>query len=441
MKTITQSTNSIILHALKGILSLLVSLTATASVMLIDDSGDFYYDDDYFYNESSTVPSPEEDYFNFDEIMTINHYSKENLATPVNSRLNILKIETSLRNHEIFALRDFAFRLKIEGENIPEKVINKLNEYYALNEINQIDEDNISFLPLVNIDGAAFQTLETATFAQKSLPETYSYNNKKIIFQAAMETPLARVGGLGSFIRDYTKALEERNDIELFLLSPFFDFLKEEHFDAKFKGYIDHEVWNQRMRSTIYEIRQSGVTQYLIEPDPKCKKMFNILQADRVYSSYPHSELSARVLYFNSAVASMAASYRGRSGQGHVDILHTHTWHTLISAIILNDKLNPLRERNNLPPVRVLNTIHMHAKGEGFLPKESLRYVGIKEINKSSNYYKGIKSKGNLINIMETGASYADATNTVSPSLAEDMLNSELSLGVHETYRPLFQEN
>tara|TARA_B100000989_G_C19522544_1_gene464983 strand:+ start:51 stop:2471 length:2421 start_codon:yes stop_codon:yes gene_type:complete len=387
------------------------------------------YSDPFTQNDGYALITSKIDDDDFDEFFFSDSY-EEDYTTAIQS----------LSHQEIFILRDQAIRAKLNGQTIPQYVADKLIEYSMIDDIESIDVSSLAFYPLIDISGTEFVSLSSATFDEANLPETYHYNDKKVVFQAAMETPVARVGGLGNFIKDFTRALNEKNSIDLSIISPFFDFLKDNHYNAAFVGYVDHEVWGKKMRSTIYKVRDQGITQFLIQPDPECISIFDIYKSNSVYSSYFHSELSARILYLNSAIAAMVANYRGENGQGHVDILHTHTWHTLISAIILNDSLNPLREEYGLPPIRILNTVHMHAEGEGFLNQDSLKHVGIKNLNPDSKYYKGVKYKGNLINILETGATYADATNTVSPSLAEDMLDSELSLKTHDTYRSLFQE-
>lgn len=79
-----------------------------------------------------------------------------------------------------------------------------------IDDIESIDVSSLAFYPLIDTSGNEFVSLSSATFDEANLPETYHYNDKKVVFQAAMETPVARVGGLGNFIKDFTRALNEK---------------------------------------------------------------------------------------------------------------------------------------------------------------------------------------------------------------------------------------
>lgn len=302
--------------------------------------------------------------------------------------LNILQVlsdsKDGILTPFIFDIKDKLVRLAYEDNSLIDILLKKVSDSTEHNRhlkamLQSLQGDRFEFNPLMDVSGGSFEHIDTATFVEKNKPESRKSDNEKIVvFQAAYEAPNFKIGGLGAFMTDFTAELSKQGDIDLRLISQYFDFLKNLHPCATFKGFIDHEVYGQPMRSSVYMIEiNEGIKQYLIKPDSKMARIFDIGRAKNVYKAFRHAEYNPKMCYFNSALATLAATYQGENGNDSVDILHLHSWHTALAAALMDLKLNPLREKSGIAPVKLLNTVHMHGPEQGIMNAKIYNYVGL----------------------------------------------------------------
>ncbi len=395
----------------------------------------------------------------------------------------------------VFDIQDKIIRMSYNDEAMRQMFLHKINDSTEHNRnlkriLKGLKNGKLDVYPLIDETGANFKTCDTSKFefGKKPANKTYQPGSKAFILEAAYESPNLRLGGLGAFMTDFMSAFGKNNKYDLRIISQFCDFMKRDYPYADFRGFVDHYVYGKTMRSSIYAITSAnGVVQYLIKTDPRMERLFDIGKQQNVYKSFKHSEYNPKMIYFNTALATFAATLCGPDGNDSVDILHLHSWHTALAAALLNEKLNPIRERSSLKRVKILNTVHMHGPEQGFINAKIFEDAGLNMPHnrqkysyfKCNNPYDNISFgyDGNsfgydsafssyhetepdfagcgydecevdyndtatgkeieLVNLLIETANNVDFINTVSPSLAQDMQDPTTSYGVHDAFQKI----
>ncbi|HCR36569.1 MAG TPA: hypothetical protein DIU37_00295 [Opitutae bacterium] len=399
----------------------------------------------------------------------------------------------------IVDMKDKLVRIAYDNEASRQKILKTIDNSTECNRhlksiLNNLPKGRLDFYPLVDKStGEEMKHLDHISFDPATKPANKGTGEKIVIFQAAYEAPNVRMGGLGAFLKSFSEALNQYDNFDLRFITQFFDFLKKEYPNAEFKGFVDHQVYGKIMRSSIYQINSNGIKQYLIKPDPKMARIFDVGRPQNIYKAFSHAEYNPKMAYFNSALATLAATFRGEDGNNSVDILHTHSWHTGLAAALMSEKLNPLREMSGLNKISILNTIHMHGPEQGIMDANIFVRVGL-ELPKDrqhatdllrNNIYErptsvyenaigSIQTKDRsiinydlygdpvvlgilqdidttegpiyvnedgeeleIVNLLIEVSKHADYMNTVSDGLKADMTDPNLSYGVHEIFQAM----
>ena len=214
-------------------------------------------------------------------------------------------------------------------------------------------------------------------------PQAAQLQRMKIsVLHAAFEAPNASVGGLGEFLRGIVNGENQHkdplghSDLEGMIITPFYDFLKKKHLHGiAFMGSVEHEVDGKIYKSTLYELVQNNIRQFLVQVDPNYRsdgpkgwmqgwEFFDVVDASRIYTSISPSKnaYSPETIYgspyFCSAVAATSALYCGPDGNENIDILQLNCYHFDGTAALMRLELNKKRAKVNLPKVATVATTH-----------------------------------------------------------------------------------
>lgn len=262
----------------------------------------------------------------------------------------------------------------------------------------------------------------------------------RIILHVSLEAPNASVGGIGGYLGGLLKAEATAKDtrgcplLDGRLITPFYDFLKRDDSNkAAFYGIIPHEIEGRIYNSTLYELKDQGVHQYLIQADPD----YRVTEAGRSYSGstlfdvllplHLYSAAGRGSLYFQSAVAAMAALFQGKSGNENISVLHLNTGRFYLTSALLALRYNPERIKKGLPKIGVVTTIHDTGELSLYIRSDEFERVGL------------LRPTRDRISPLSISNLYSDASHVVSESLVEDLCATlpEKDLGLGKVYTAL----
>ena len=264
------------------------------------------------------------------------------------------------------------------------------------------------------------------------------------VLHASLEAHNASVGGIGSYLSGLLRAELQTTDsqghpiIEGSLITPFYDFLKAQFLEeVQFRGLIDHEVDGRIYQSSVYELVHMGIRQYLIQPDPNYHnivadieyrggELFDVIRAEHLYSIGNRG-----MIYFQSAVATAAALYRGASGRENIDVLQLNTGRFFLSLALLSLELNQKRSAANLPPISTVTTTHDTSELKVLESSDAFQRVGL------DRPLRPQISPNAISNI------FSNVSSVVSKSLVDDIssIQSETDLGLGHLYNSLRKIN
>lgn len=170
------------------------------------------------------------------------------------------------------------------------------------------------------------------------------------VLHVALESEKAGVGGLKLALKGLLPALARNDDLEVSLVTPFFDIYEEFYnlTNVQLVARLEHVFKGKIFRSSVYRTI-NGVPHYLIRPveHSPVAMIFDIKNQADMYKSFEWSEFQNRVEYFNSAVAAMV-----RLTTEHIpqfDVVHTHTWHAGLSICLIKEFSAQKRTLNKIP--------------------------------------------------------------------------------------------
>lgn len=337
------------------------------------------------------------------------------------SRLYALRSEGILINTLTFDIRDYMFRLSVADPGAATYF--KEAVQVGSDAFQAFQPDHSEFHLLAQTMACPLNTLAEASIYVGAGPSNQAGSDKKLrVFHGALEAHNIRVGGVASFVSGLVQA-ENRHtdesgtrDIESSLVTPFYDLLKTKFLDtAEFVGFIDHEIDSQHVRSTVYKVIDQGTEQYLIQSDQGYRMgLYNLGEASNLYR-YFADEIW---LYYSNALASFAALYRGPNGDENIDVLQINDWHLAMTSAILAEELNPKRKAVGLPPIATVATTHEVNEFQG-------RQIGSYLFQRMGLKQPPTKN----INVQALFQVFSNASNTVSRSVAKEMMSPDESLG------------
>jgi glycosyltransferase involved in cell wall biosynthesis len=255
-------------------------------------------------------------------------------------------------------------------------------------------------------------------------------NNRPIkVVSLSLENARNPVGGVGAvamgLLAAHQKLQKKSVDaVKVFSLHPLYTQDKLKGCGFEFQGIIAHQYEEQIVESAIYKNKTDQ--EYVIEPDPRFRYLFNIPQAEGVYLSNQYSNAQDRVLYLGSAAAAFVSLYRGKLGDKSVDVLKFDATSVAgCSFPLLNDVYDSVRQQVGLERVKRVVVWH-----DGRLewtencPVRKLKKIGL-----------DIKNAVFTKDLMATAIEFADRVVFVSPNTASRALSPDPLLNMNR--RPL----
>lgn len=246
-------------------------------------------------------------------------------------------------------------------------------------------------------------------------------SNKTRILHAALEYRKGKVGGLGAVTESLIpKQNEYGNDSRI--VTPFFDFYHQHFTQPKLVGFVKHEFKGRMVESAVYKVQngdvpgKKGVSHYLIAPTLKLRSLFDVGSDTDLYKNYDHSGGSDRLVYFSSAVAALAGTFKGKKHKKSFDVLHLHGWHVGISGLLMNTHYNPMRKKK----IATVFNVHL-ATEQGIHLPWVYKSVGIP--------HQSIKP---YVNIHADAMIGSDFVLFVSKTAAREALTKEEGCGLEE---------
>ncbi|MGD0465676.1 MAG: glycogen/starch synthase [Gammaproteobacteria bacterium] len=251
------------------------------------------------------------------------------------------------------------------------------------------------------------------------------------------------VGGIKTVVNGLLPALQKKG-INIFVATPYYDFFKDlfnqTHVEAKPVTTITHTYKKILHTSIVYQVNssvdnnQTYVTHYLIKPihNSPIEKIFDVGEPQNIYQAFDYSEPQNRIEYFNSAIATAINNHSLDS----FDIIHTHAWHTALSACLIKEfKQNTWTY--SIPP-KIISTIHMLSNDQGKLISKKHIADTLSSVGLPLNQ-KFLDPNYNL-NQMYLMLQYSDQVVMVSNGLVRDALSNK-SYGLDTIFKKLKRED
>ncbi|MBA2368874.1 MAG: glycogen/starch synthase [Candidatus Protochlamydia sp.] len=279
-------------------------------------------------------------------------------------------------------------------------------------------------------EAVALTSLKNAKFLNPVDNRPIAPKIKKSVLHASLEYNRGTVGGLGVVTRSLLpKQREYGHDARV--ITPFFSFYHDTLNNEKieFAAFVEHEFKGNIVKSAIYKVHNGDakngkkVKQYLIAPTPERGCLFDVGEVKDLYANYEHSNSIDRLLYFSSAVAAFAGTYRGKKHKKSFDVAHLHDWHAAAASLLLNTHYNPMREEIGLPPVKRI--FHAHcAPQQGILSASAYKNIGLE-----ASMFITTHADANLINIQADALNTSDAVVYVSKEAANEAMTEAQAYG------------
>ena len=233
------------------------------------------------------------------------------------------------------------------------------------------------------------------------IPKEKIMERKNICMLAAEAVPFIKVGGMADVVGALYKYLSKKHNIYLFI--PFYKTLlgryKTEDVGEISLSFDSRKEVGCLMRSTEYP----GV--YFIRKD-------EYFARENLYGpegkDYPDN--AERFSFFTKGVLESA-----RKIGIHVEIFHSHDWHTALLPIYLKEYYSEI-----FPKAKTLFTIH-NLGYQGVFPSDKFYILGLpwKYFSMEELEFYG------CINFMKAGIIHSDIINTVSMKYAEEILTEK----------------
>ncbi|MGE0710696.1 MAG: glycogen synthase GlgA [Planctomycetota bacterium] len=240
----------------------------------------------------------------------------------------------------------------------------------------------------------------------------------RIAFVSAEVAPWAKTGGLGDVVGSLPSALRAvQPDLKVCVFSP----LYKRSRDALHKRGITLEVTDIKVAANLYGRAEVGRIQRFTDADGVTwcfVEHHGFYHRDGLYGD-------DRSAYFDNAarfafLCRAALDAGPRVLEGEVDLFHCHDWHTGPLPMYLASRYRPA-----YPRTRSVMTIH-NLGYQGVYPKDVLPGLGLPW----SLFQSEVAEYYDHVNLLKGGVACADATTTVSPSYAREMLSQEGGVGL-----------
>lgn len=208
--------------------------------------------------------------------------------------------------------------------------------------------------------------------------------NRKIrTLTCTLETERAVCGGVGAVVRGLNKAMRELNALKaennypnratIHSLIPLYEKDKSEELkEAHFLGTITHKYNNQDVVSSVYKNPKTG--EYLVQPDPRFARLFNIPLENGVYGTNKTSDCYQRGCYIGSAFAATCLQYTGSKGNDRIDVAQADFfWGGTIGFPLIEQN----RKKDSVTPRTVLIMHHGVLKDKWYIDEKSMHDCGI----------------------------------------------------------------
>lgn len=232
----------------------------------------------------------------------------------------------------------------------------------------------------------------------------------RVLFVTAELAPFAKVGGLADVAHGLPMALAEQG-VDVRVLVPGYGFLAERTQPVADFGVSVNPLWEAR--AALGQVDGCPVTTYAVDGDGL---FADIHRPEDLYS--PGRDA---YLFLARAVPAVCHSLGWRP-----DVVHCNDWHTGFVPVVLREG------GADWGDVAVVFTIHNLGYQGGF-GLDTLDCVGLPQ---SLFNHHQVEAWG-AVNFLKAGATYADQTNTVSPTYAGEIQTPEYGFGLDGLMRHL----
>ncbi len=245
----------------------------------------------------------------------------------------------------------------------------------------------------------------------------------KVAFVSAEADPWAKTGGLGDVVGALPAALKRVDpDLEVCVYLP----LYERVWGKLRERGIELEATDQTIAARLFNRAEFGRIQRHVDGD-------GVIWAFVEHHGFYHRaglygdergeyfDAGARFAFLCRAALDTAPRLLG----GAPDVFHCHDWHTGPLPMYLRTRYAPA-----YPGAASVLTIH-NLGYQGVFSKEVLPGVGLPW----SLFHTDVAEFYDRVNYLKGGVACADATTTVSPTYAREMLTSEGGFGLSEFLR------
>lgn len=228
----------------------------------------------------------------------------------------------------------------------------------------------------------------------------------KVLFISPELAPFAKVGGLADVANALPKQLKKQG-VDVRIIIPRYNQIKLGMLRAKVVAENKVEFKKKKYLVKIFSafLPGSKVPVYLIEqPDFFLKPL-------PIYGNAQKTKLAWRQMIDRFSFLSYVALESMQHTGFYPDIIHCHDWPTAFAPVLL--KTSPFEKYRQYKKIKSVITIHSAAQ------QVSIKKTTLNALN--------IASKKTEENILALGISAATAVNTVSPTYAKEILQSQFS--------------
>jgi len=231
--------------------------------------------------------------------------------------------------------------------------------------------------------------------------------------------PVAKVGGLGDVIHGLSAQLAlNGHNVELIL--PKYDCLRYDRIQGLKNVYQGLWVpyYNQSIHCDVFWGSVDGLSCFFIEPH-SAQHFF-----DRRAIYGQNDDIERFAFFCRAALEFMLRTHK------HPDIIHCHDWQTGLVPVLLFEMYSHLGMRHP----RVCYTLH-NLGHQGVTGEQVLREVGLHPPFFARPDRLQDNHNRSALNLMKGGIVFSNFVTTVSPRYAQEIMNSDLGMGLQPTLR------
>lgn len=297
-----------------------------------------------------------------------------------------------------------------------------LNDTSFKTKLDALDATGSRFFSLQPKNAKKTSRIADYTLNPQQVAEAKPSQALKKVLKIAVENKRNPVGGISAVLGGLRYAHMMLGGEKVYSIHPLYSKDKEQARNLVFQGVITHQYEGLIVHSAIYKNKQDR--EYLVAPDPRFHKIFDIPKNSSIYTSTVESSINDRTVYLSSAAAAFAGLYKGKAGNNLIDVVQADDSGVGgLTFPLIKDVYYPMRKQAHLSIPKTVQVVH---DGNLHMSSPTCSFTLDKMgVNKS------LKKSGYTTELLLKSVQLADSVVFVSSELASRAITPDSRISGH----------